>query len=135
METLSCLLVEDEPLAIDMMERYIKNRQELKLLGIAKDQEQFEDMVKACQPRIVFMDVGIPPGDLNRLKKIGFAEGSLVIVVSGYPKSVYSDYILHPFVLDLPKPVSRRSFDALVDKALESYKFSHTEHVRQNREF
>ncbi|MDX3916968.1 MAG: hypothetical protein QHC79_25725 [Pseudosphingobacterium sp.] len=116
---LRCLLVEDEHLAITMMVQLIRSRSELLLVGIAKYQEQFFRKLDECDPDIVFLDIGIPPGSFGAYRQVDLRKDAILIVVSGYRPEVYRPLLSHVRILELPKPVSRSSFHVMMDKIIQ----------------
>ena len=112
---LKCLIVEDERLAITMMERYINSRSELELIGTAKDQDQFIQLLTIYEPDIIFLDIGIPPGDFSTFHELKFPKATQVVIVSAYNSVVYRNIIGHHLLSELPKPITKSSFNRLID--------------------
>ncbi|TYR37422.1 hypothetical protein FXV77_05305 [Sphingobacterium phlebotomi] len=117
---ISCLLVEDEALSIEMMQDYIGRRHELELVAIASEMSEIQPLVAAYFPAIIFLDLVLPIG-----KSTGFHFGMLpqtasIVIVSGVPLTHYHGELPKGKIFELPKPVSFESFERCVDEVLLS---------------
>lgn len=118
----TCILIEDEVLAIEMMEDYIGRREDLELLGVGTELAEVMDLLESHNPSIIFLDLVIPLG-----KSVGYHFGRLpatssIVVVSGMPLNHYSGSLPKGDLYELPKPVSFESFDRCVNKVLDKRK-------------
>ncbi|WP_134089792.1 response regulator [Olivibacter sp. XZL3] len=121
-EKFTCLVVEDEALAIEMMEDYIGRRDDLVLLGVAIEVADVRIFLEMHAPCIIFLDLVIPPGE-----SLGFHWGMLpsssaIVVVSGIPLSEYRGPLPNGELFELRKPFSFESFDRCVDRVLNRRK-------------
>lgn len=114
----TCVLIEDEPLAIEMMEDYISRRDDLVLLATGSELWEVKDILDEHTPTIIFLDLIIPPGPSG-----GFHLGELpsnisIIVVSGIPLMHFHGILPKGDIYELPKPVSYDSFNRCVNEVL-----------------
>ncbi|MCB0596411.1 MAG: response regulator transcription factor [Lewinellaceae bacterium] len=112
---LSCYIIDDEPPAIKVLERYIGQTPQLRLLGSATDAILGMQAVQELHPRLLFLDINMP-----KLSGIGLvkalAEPPAVIFTTAYP-----EYALEGFELEavdyLLKPISFERFLKAVNKS------------------
>lgn len=119
---ITCVVIEDEVLAIEMMEDYIGRREDLELLAVGTELSQVMDLLENYKPAIIFLDLVIPPGE-----SAGYHFGKLpvtssIVVISGMPLSHYNGILPKGDLYELPKPVSFESFDRCVDEVLNKRK-------------
>ena len=117
-QVITCLLIEDEPLAVEMMLDYIGRREDLLLLGIANELSEVKSFLERHDPSIIFLDLVIPPG-----VSLGFNFGDLptsaiVIVVSATPVEHFKGVLPHGDIFELLKPVSFENFNSCIDRVL-----------------
>lgn len=115
----TCMLVEDEALAIEMMRDYINRRDELVLIGIASQMSEIQDILDQFTPSIIFLDFTVPPGESD-----GFHFGMLppdanIIVVSAIPLAHFKGNLPKGDIHELPKPISFDSFNRCVNQVLD----------------
>lgn len=111
-------MIEDEAIAIQMMEEYIGRREDLMLLGIGTELSEVRLLVEKHIPNFIFLDLMIPSGvsggyHLGKLPSV-----STIIVVSGVPLSEYHGVLPEGEIYELPKPVSFERFSKCVDEVL-----------------
>lgn len=121
-DRVTCIVIEDEVLAIEMMEDYIGRRDDLELLGVGTELSEVIGLLENHQPSIIFLDLIIPPG-ISAGSHLGkLPATSAIIVVSGIPLSHYRGVLPKGDIYELPKPVSFESFDKCVDEVLDKRK-------------
>ena len=54
---LSCIIVDDEPLAVRLLESYVKKTPELELLASFTDSIKAVNAIKALKPDLLFLDI------------------------------------------------------------------------------
>jgi DNA-binding LytR/AlgR family response regulator len=112
-----CLVVEDEPLAQNVLKKYIVSHPLLELGAVCGDALEAQQWLARHQTTIVFLDINLP-----RLSGISFikslSQPPLVIFTTAYP-----EFAVEGFELDavdyLVKPFSLERFLKAVNKALE----------------
>lgn len=114
MEKFNCLIVEDEPLAAEVLEDYIKQVPFLELKGICTDAIYAMEVLKKGKIDVVFLDIHLP-----RLKGLEFIKTlknpPQVIITTAYRDYAVEGYELN--VIDyLLKPVNFSRFLAAVNK-------------------
>lgn len=118
LDRITCVLIEDEILAIEMMEDYIGRREDLELLGVGTELSEVKGLLENHQPSIIFLDLVIPPGISAGYHFGKLPATSTIVVVSGIPLSHYTGVLPKADIYELPKPVSFESFDKCVDEVL-----------------
>lgn len=117
-----CVVVEDEPLAIEMMVDYIAKRENLRLVAVVSELADLREILKTSKPSIIFLDLIVPLGVLD-----GFHYGKIpsdisIVVVSAIPLSHYGKTLPRSVKYELPKPVSFERFNQCVDKVTHRLK-------------
>lgn len=114
--TLNCVLIDDEPLALDLLESYVKKTPFLQLIGKYSSAVAAMTAIQGLQVDLMFLDIQMP--ELNGLefsKMIG-AETRIVFTTA------FSQYALEGYrvnALDyLLKPISYKDFLESANKAL-----------------
>jgi DNA-binding LytR/AlgR family response regulator len=110
----SCLVVEDEPLAAEILVDYIKQVPFLELRGVCSDAIFAMEILQGEKIDLIFLDIHLP-----KLKGMDFLE-SLKVMPSIIITSAYKDYALQAFdvgVIDyLLKPIRFNRFLKAVGK-------------------
>ncbi len=114
MQTTKCLLLDDEPLALDILENYISQFPHLRLVGRFSNPLEAISFLKTHPVDLLFLDIRMPL--MNGLKLIE----ALVHPPSVIVTTAYRDYAVEGFdlnVLDyLVKPVSLERFVIAINK-------------------
>ena len=55
-----CMIIEDEPLAKDLLERYIMETDGLNLVAIAEEAEEALSEIESNRPDLLFLDIKLP---------------------------------------------------------------------------
>ncbi len=101
--TFTCLIVEDEPLSQEIIESYIENCPDLKVLGVCKDALQANQILYKEKIDLLFLDINMPIlNGIDWLKSLD--ELPEVIFTTAYPEHAVEgfnlnavDYLLKPF--------------------------------------
>lgn len=109
MPTISTILADDEPLALDELAYLLKDHGEIEIVATASDGLDAVDKIEKLEPDLVFLDVQMPGldglGVINRLRERHAPQPAFVLCTA------YEQYALEAFkaeVLDyLLKPVDR----------------------------
>src|SRR5690606_17368657 len=114
-----CVLVEDEPLAIEMMVEYISERNELNLIEVVDNLDEYEGVLKGSNNiDIIFLDLKIRGGEVFELMQENKNYNSIFVIVSAHayshtqrlPKDINKYFIT--------KPVSNANFNSCMDRIL-----------------
>jgi len=117
---MTCIIVDDEPLAVRLLESFVAKTPGLQLLGSYTDPIEAINAVKAQQPHLLFLDIQMPDlsgMDLARM----IPSGTRVIFTTAFKEYAYESYEVK--ALDfLLKPIRYNKFMAAVEKAREWFK-------------
>lgn len=116
---ITCIIVEDEPLARSGLEGYVKDVDFLEIKALCSDAVEANNAINSHQPDLMFLDIQMP-----RLTGIEFLKSlknpPMVIFTTAYP-----NYALQGFELDvvdyLVKPYPFDRFLKAVNKARELF--------------
>lgn len=117
MEKISCIIVEDEPLAQDLLRAHIAKVSFLELVGICKNAIEARGVLLEKQPDLMFLDIEMPHlTGLDLLKTLPKPPNTVLT-------TAYSEHALTAFdlgVMDyLLKPIEFDRFFKSVSKVLE----------------
>ncbi|SDL77388.1 putative two-component response-regulatory protein YehT [Sphingobacterium mizutaii] len=118
-KSVTCMVIEDEVLSLEMMEDYIGRRKDLKLVGICHQLSEIKEIVEKHKPAIIFLDLKIPIGDATDFHYGMLPKTASIVVVSGIPLNYYKGELPTGDIFELSKPVSFECFDRCVDKVLK----------------
>ena len=115
--TLSCIIVDDEPLAVKLLESFVLKTPELELLGSFTDSIVAINAIKEYRPNILFLDVQMP--DLNGLEMAPMLPfDTKIIFTTAFKEYAYDSYEVS--ALDfLLKPIRYNKFLTAVEKAVK----------------
>ncbi len=112
-----CLVVDDEPLAQNLLKNYIGKIASLELVGATSDVFAALDMAQQQKADLIFLDVQMP--ELTGIQFMKILAGKCKVILT----TAYEEYALQAFDLDvvdyLLKPFSFERFAAAVQKARE----------------
>lgn len=114
---MNCIIVDDEPLAVKLLESFVKKTPDLELLGSFTDSVEAINAIKEQKPNLLFLDIQMP--DLNGMELAHMLpEGTKVIFTTAFKEYAFESYEVS--ALDfLLKPIRYNKFIAAVDKAKE----------------
>jgi len=120
MKKISCLIVDDEPLALDLIERYVNKTSFLELHGRCSNAIETIDLINKVHIDLLFLDIQMP--DLNGVElSRTFKNGPRVIFTTAFEK-----YALDGFKVDaidyLLKPINYEEFLKAANKAEEWFR-------------
>ncbi len=117
---INCLIIDDEPLALDVLESYISNVPELNLIARCNNAVESVEMLHSQKIDLIFLDINMPIIDgLSFLKSLN--KPPLAILTTAYPNHAIESYELD--VLDyLLKPIPFERFLKAVNKAISIIK-------------
>ena len=117
---LRVLIVDDEPLAQEVIERYLLNINELELVGKCSNALEAFEVLHNEHIDLMFLDISMPViSGIDFLRSLRIAPA--VIITTAYP-----DFALQGYELDvidyLVKPISIERFMKAVNKVIERIK-------------
>lgn len=112
-----CLVIDDEPLALDILCDYIKRMPELTLMDCVTDPFKGLDMVQNGEVDLLFLDIQMP--ELSGIDFLKRMNGECdVILTTAYPEYALDGYDLN--VVDyLLKPFAFERFKKAVEKVID----------------
>jgi DNA-binding LytR/AlgR family response regulator len=133
---ITCVVVDDEPLARLGLVKYIKSVDQFELIGECRDTHELEELIRNVKPDILFLDIEMP--NKSGITFLEEAENPpLVIITSAYSQYAAKGYELN--VVDyLVKPYRLERFKAAISKAFELLEFRSAKRdniifIRENR--
>jgi DNA-binding LytR/AlgR family response regulator len=117
MMSLSCIIVDDEPLAVKLLESFVNKTPDLELLGSYTDSVEAINAVRNLQPNLLFLDIQMP--DLNGMQLAHMLpDGTRIVFTTAFKEYAFDSYEVK--ALDfLLKPIQYNKFFAAVEKAKE----------------
>jgi len=115
---ISCLAVDDEPPALDVLRKYISSVQSLELVGTCADAVEALNFIRQCSVDLIFLDIQMPQilgtDFLRTLKnppKVIFTTAFRKFAIEGFELDAV-DYLL--------KPISFERFLKAVNKVMDA---------------
>lgn len=126
---LTCIIVDDEPLAVKLMESFVAKTPDLELLASFTDSVEAINAVKEQKPNLLFLDIQMP--DLNGMELAHMIPtDTRVIFTTAFKEYAFESYEVN--ALDfLLKPVRYNKFLAAVEKARKQLQPSPTPQPQQ----
>lgn len=126
---MKCVIIDDEPLALELMWAYVKQNKELELVGKFTDGLLGKEFLHNNEVDLLFLDIQMP--DITGLQLFeSLPEKPLVIFTTAY-----NNFAVQGFELDavdyLVKPFNMDRFNRAVAKAKELYDLRHN-HLVEN---
>ena len=112
---LSCIIVDDEPLAVRLLESYVEKTTDLTLLASYTDSINALNAVKEQKPDLLFLDIQMPNMDGMELAH-SLLEETRVVFTTAFKEFAYESYEVNA-VDFLLKPVRYNKFLNAVEKA------------------
>lgn len=114
---ISCIIVDDEQHAIDILVHYIQQTPHLQLAGTSTNPIEALQLVATQKPQLVFLDIQMP--ELSGIDFIKAINGKAQVILT----TAYSEFALDGYELDvvdyLLKPIRLPRFLAAVQKAMK----------------
>lgn len=112
-----CVIIDDEPLALEISKNFIEKIPHLQLIGSFTDAIEGVEFIRKQKPDILFLDIQMP--DVNGIQLLKSLDVNPVTIFT----TAYSQYALEGFELDvadyLLKPFSFERFERAVNKAIQ----------------
>ena len=118
MKKLTAIIVDDEPLARDTLQRLIASDNRVELSGVAKNGSEAIDLITKVRPNVAFLDI-MMPGTTGL--EVARAVGNQTQVVF---TTAFEDFAVTAFELRaldyLLKPFGKRRFSKTIDRLTDS---------------
>jgi len=117
MNLYKCIIVEDEPLAQNVLKKYIGEHPTLELIAVCNDALEAQTILTRENIDLVFLDINLPKlSGINFIKTL--VHPPLIIFTTAYPEFAVEGFELNA-VDYLLKPFSFERFLKAVNKAIE----------------
>ncbi len=117
---LSCIIVDDEPLAVKLLESFVAKTPELELLASFTDSVKAINIIKEQKPNLLFLDIQMP--DLNGMEFAHMLPKRTKVIFT----TAFKDYAFESYEVSaidfLLKPIRYDKFTLAVGKALEWFR-------------
>ncbi|MBP5584269.1 MAG: response regulator transcription factor [Bacteroidales bacterium] len=109
-----CVVVDDEPLAREILELYVSHNEDLQLVGVCKSAEEVVVLLNKENVDVLFLDILMP--GMSGMQLLKTLENPPLVVFT----TAYSQYAVEGFEVGavdyLMKPISPKRFNAAVEK-------------------
>jgi two-component system LytT family response regulator len=122
---LKCIAIDDEPLALEIMKKYIADFPDLQLLQTFEDAVSGAEFLAKNQVDLLFIDINMP--DITGVDLVrSLTNRPMVIFTTAYKNYAYEGFELE--ALDyLLKPINIKRFGVAVNKAIDYAKYKNAE--------
>lgn len=115
MRTMTCIIVDDEPLAVRLLESYVEKTPDLQLLASYTDSITAINAIKDQKPDLLFLDIQMPNIDGMELAH-SLQEETHVVFTTAFKEYAFESYEVN--ALDfLLKPIRYNKFLGSIEKA------------------
>ena len=115
MRTMTCIIVDDEPLAVRLLESYAEKTPDLQLLASYTDSITAINAIKEQKPDLLFLDIQMPNIDGMELAH-SLQEETHVVFTTAFKEYAFESYEVN--ALDfLLKPIRYNKFLGSIEKA------------------
>ncbi len=122
---MNTLIIDDEPLALDVLETYIAKMPELNLVARCSNALEANELIRKHPVDLIFLDIQMP--QVSGVDFIKALPNPPLFIFT----TAYSNYALEGYELNaidyLLKPISLDRFMKAVNKALEQFELRHRE--------
>ena len=121
-----CIIVDDEPLALNRLKRHILKFPYLELVAACHSAENAKHVMETNQIDLIYTDINMP--DINGMDFIRKLENPpMVVFVTAYPEYAVESYKVN--ALDyLLKPYSSEDFERTAEKVYKHWQMIHGQH-------
>lgn len=118
---IQCIAIDDEPLALVVIEEFCRSHGDIKLLKTFTNTKEAADFIRRFPVDLLFLDIQMPQNGLDFYRAHG--AGRMVIFTTAH-----REYAVEGFNVDaidyLLKPVDKIRFDTAVRRAVEHFQLS-----------
>jgi two-component system LytT family response regulator len=116
---MKCLAIDDEPVALDILEDYIAKVPFLECMGVFRDPLKALDYLRKSRVDLIFLDINMP--DLTGIQFLKTLKNPPLVIFT----TAYSEYALESYDYDavdyLLKPIEFERFIKATNKACEMF--------------
>ena len=116
---MNCIALDDEPLALDIIEAYVKKHPELNLIARCNNADEASKVLNSQHIDLMFLDIQMP--GVTGLNFVRSLKNKPLFMFT----TAYSEYAVDGFELDaidyLLKPIAYDRFEKAIEKAKEYY--------------
>ncbi|MGB1037826.1 MAG: LytR/AlgR family response regulator transcription factor [Bacteroidia bacterium] len=127
---MNCIAVDDEPLALDIIEAYVNKHPDLTLVARCNNAAEASEVLKTRKVDLMFLDINMP--EISGLSFVKSLEKKPLFMFT----TAYPDYAVEGFELDaidyLLKPIAYDRFEKGVEKAKEYYSIKQNADVAES---
>ncbi len=127
---MNCIAVDDEPLALDIIEAYVKKHPDLKLIARCNNAAEASEVLKTHKVDLMFLDINMP--EISGLSFVKSLEEKPLFMFT----TAYSDCAVEGFELDaidyLLKPIAYDRFEKGVEKAQEYFSLKRNSDIAES---
>ncbi|HJS54696.1 MAG TPA: LytTR family DNA-binding domain-containing protein [Chitinophagaceae bacterium] len=117
MSRYKCIIIEDEPLAQNVLKKYIGDHPSLELVAVSGDALEAQAILNQQNIHLVFLDINLPKlSGINFIKSL--VQSPLIIFTTAYPEFAVEGFELNAIDY-LLKPFSFERFLKAVNRAIE----------------
>lgn len=113
----TCMAVDDEPLALDLIETHVKRHEQCELIARFTNPVEAIEAIERFKPDVLFIDMQMPK--LSGFEVIQRLNYSPIVVLT----TAYNEYAVDAYEFDvfdyLLKPISKNRFDKSIEKIME----------------
>lgn len=117
MKKIRCFIVDDEPLAIKVIEQHLSKLSQFEVCGKSNKPVEALEQIKILQPDLLFMDIEMP--EINGMELLATLQNRPAIIIT----TAYREYAVEGFDLNaldyLVKPIPFPRFLQAIEKFLE----------------
>lgn len=127
---LKCVAIDDEPLALELLQEYISRFPQLKLLHTFDDAISAVELLRNIKVDLLFIDINMP--DITGIDLVRSLQEKPLIIFT----TAHKQFAIEGFELDavdyLLKPINFDRFTRAVHKAIDYYKYKNTPSQDEN---
>ena len=116
-----CVIVDDEPLAREILEMYVSQNTELQLVGACKNADEVVALLRKETVDVLFLDIQMP--GVSGMQLVKSLENPPLVVFT----TAYDQYAVEGFEVSavdyLLKPISPERFNTAVEKVKEQIQY------------
>ena len=125
MKRITCIVIDDEPLAIKLIESYVKRIDFVELLGSYSDPVQALSAIKDSKPDFIFLDIQMPDIDGMELARL-VPHKTKIVFTTAFKEYAFESYDVAAIDF-LLKPIRYDKILRACEKVKERLYGSHTE--------